>query len=264
MSWIKVRVVLPREPRVMRLAMLLGVSRHEALGLLVEWFCWLDGVTEDGRTGLTEAQIDELFFCNAKSVTGRNAEKCNFCNAMQKIGWLSVDENGEIFAVNYEENNGESAKKRAQTAKRVSNKRKRDCNAKSVTGCNGKSVTREDKRREEYNSKETSSLNTTVCVENEVTERRAGKPLPETAEEVEQFMKAQAICGLKGEELSACASGFFDDMEACGWTARNGAPLFDWHAAARKYLNTWQRRVAGGQGTGKITYRSELPKNYDL
>ena len=263
MSWIKVRVVLPREPRVMRLAMLLGVSRHEALGLLVEWFCWLDGVTEDGRTGLTEAQIDELFFCNAKSVTGCNAEKCNFCNAMQKIGWLSVDENGEIFAVNYEENNGESAKKRAQTAKRVSNKRKRDSNGKSVTGRNGKSVTREDKRRIYKNSKDTYSANTTVSVENEVTERRAGKPLPETAEEVEQFMKAQAICGLKGEELSACASGFYDDMEACGWTARNGAPLFDWHAAARKYMNTWQRKTASSH-SNKITYRSEQPINYDL
>ena len=263
MSWIKVKVILPREPRVLKLAGLLGVTRHEALGLLVDWFCWLDGVTEDGATGLQAEQINSLFECNAKSVTGCNAENVQFCNAMQEIGWISVDENGEVFAVNYEENNGENAKKRAQTAKRVSNKRKRDSNAKSVTGCNADGVTREDKRRIYKNSKDTYSANTTVSVENEVTERRAGKPLPETAEEVEQFMKAQAICGLKGEELSACASSFYDDMEACGWTARNGAPLFDWHAAARKYLNTWQRKTASAH-SNRITYRSEQPINYDL
>lgn len=249
---------------MLKLAGLLGVSRHEALGLLVEWFCWLDGVTEDGKTGLNAGQINSLFECNAKSVTGCNAESVNFCNAMQEIGWLSVDENGEIYAVNYVENNGETAKKRAQTAKRVSNMRKSKCNAKSVTVCNAESVTREDKRRIYNNSKDTYSLNNTVSVGNEVPERRAGKPLPESVEEVQGFMKAQAICGLKGEELSACANGFFDDMEACGWTARNGAPLFDWHAAARKYLNTWQRKSAGSQASGKITYRSEQPINYDL
>ena len=263
MSWIKVRVVLPREPRVLKLAGLLGVTRHEALGLLVDWFCWLDGVTEDGKTGLQAEQINSLFECNAKSVTGCNAENVQFCNAMQEIGWISVDENGEVFAVNYEENNGENAKKRAQTAKRVSNTRKRKSNAKGVTGRNADDVTREEKRREEYNSKENSSLNTTVIVEKEVQERCARRPLPTCAEEVQGFMKAQSICGLKGEELRACASGFFDDMEACGWTARNGAPLFDWHAAARKYLNTWQRKTASAH-SNKITYRSEQPINYDL
>ena len=78
-------------------------------------------------------------------------------------------------------------------------------------------------------------------------------------------MAGQAVCGLKGEELEACANGFFDDMEACGWTARNGAPLYDWHAAARKYLNTWQRKLAGGgKAAEPVVYRSQQPKNYDL
>ena len=78
-------------------------------------------------------------------------------------------------------------------------------------------------------------------------------------------MAGQAVCGLKGEELVACASGFFDDMEACGWTARNGAPLYDWHAAARKYLNTWQRKLAGGgKAAEPVVYRSQQQKNYDL
>ena len=261
MDWSKVNTTLPREPRVLKLARLMGCSRHEALGYMLEWLSWLDGVTQDGETGLTAEQVDELFMCNAKSVTPCNA---TFVQAMLAVGWAGVNEHGEIYAVNYTEHNGESAKKRAQTAKRVSNMRERERHAKSVTPCNAKSVTREEKNNIDKQKEGNSALNT-VCVGTEAQQRRAGKPTPESSEEVRRFMAGQAVCGLKGEELDACASGFFDDMEACGWTARNGAPLYDWQAAARKYLNTWQRKAAGGSKAAEPTvYRSELPKNYDL
>ena len=128
MDWIKLNTTLPREPRVLKLAKLMGCSRHEAMGLFFEWLCWLDGVTQDGETGLTAEQIDELFMCNAKSVTPCNA---TFIQALLAVGWAGVNEHGEIYAVNYTEHNGESAKKRAQTAKRVSNMRERERNAKS-------------------------------------------------------------------------------------------------------------------------------------
>ena len=258
MDWIKVQVTLPRCPKVMRLARLLGVTRHEALGMAVEWFCWLDGVTEDGRTGLTAEQVDELFMCNASSVTGCNA----LCDALVTIGWAEVDENGEVCAVDFEEHNGKSAKKRVQTAERVRKlrkKEKQECNAASVT------KTLPDKIREDIYNKEipNGSINT-VCGEKDEPARLTGKPLPESADEVKRVMAAQAVCGLKGEELEACAQGFWDDMEACGWTARNGAPLWDWTAAARKYLNSWQRRRELRVPGKPTLYRSEQPKNYNL
>lgn len=258
MDWIKLQVTLPRSPKVMRLARLLGCSRQEALGIAVDWLCWLDGVTEDGKTGLTAAQVDELFLCNAASVTGCNA----LCDALVTIGWAEVDENGEICAVDFEEHNGKSAKKRVQTAERVRKmrkKQKKECNASSVT------KTLPDKIREDiYNKEGNLSLNTTVCSASNVSDKRARKPLPESAEEVQSVMAAQAVCGLRGEELEACAQGFWDDMEACGWTARNGAPLYDWVAAMRKYLNSWQRNGLRRGAPAPTVYRSEQSKNYDL
>lgn len=261
MDWIKVQVTLPRSPKVMRLARLMGVSRHEALGLAVEWFCWLDGVTDDGRTGLTAAQVDELFCCNAACVTGCNA----FSDALVAIGWAEVDENGEICVAGFEVHNGKCAKKRVQTAERVRNlrkKQKEECNAAKVTNA------LPDKIREDiYNKGDTFSVYTTVSVGDEVPEKaRAGRPLPADAGEVERVMGAQAVCGLRGEELVACARAFFDSMEAEGWTGRNGAPLYDWVAAARKYVCGWQRRLnAGGAPASKSTvYRSDQPKNYNL
>lgn len=263
MDWIKVQVTLPRCPKVVKLAKLMGVSRHEALGMAVEWFAWLDGVTDDGRTGLTAAEIEGIFCCNARSVTDGNAGVCTFCDALCEIGWAEVDENGEINAVNYETHNGKSAKKRAQTAERVRNMRKKNCNAKSVTNVTQKALP--DKIREDIYNKEipNGSINT-VCGEKDEPARLTCKPLPADADEVKRVMAAQAVCGLKGEELEACAQGFWDDMEACGWTARNGAPLWDWTAAARKYLSSWQRRRELRVPGKPTLYRSEQPKNYNL
>lgn len=264
MDWIKIQVTLPRCPKVVKLAKLMGVSRHEALGMAVEWFAWLDGVTEDGRTGLTPAEIEGIFCCNARSVTDGNAGVCTFCDALCEIGWAEVDENGEINAVNYETHNGKSAKKRAQTAERVRKMRKKKSNAGSVTNVTQKALP--EKRREEkiYNKEIPSEPYTTVCGGKNVSDRRTGKPLPESAEEVQRVMAAQSVCGLRGEELEACAQGFWCDMEACGWTARNGAPLFDWTAAARKYLSSWQRRRELRVPGKPTLYRSEQPKNYEL
>lgn len=259
MDWIKVQVTLPRDPRILRLAGLMGCSRWEALGMAVEWFAWLDGVTTDGKTGLTAEQVDSLFMCHAKNVT----ECHTFCHAMEVIGWIGVDKHGEVFAVNYDKHNGDSAKKRVQATERKRKQREKERHAKSVTSVTPKSGL--DKIREDNNNKDnTLSAYNTVCGGENVPQRRTGKALPEGADEVERFMAGQAVCGLRGDELKACAQGFWDDMEACGWTARNGAPLFDWHAAARKYLNTWQRKAVQGRQVQPTVYRSEQPKNYNL
>lgn len=261
MSWIKINVTLPRSPKILLLGQYLGISRHEALGLAVEWLTWLDGVSSDGETGLTVEQVDELFPCHAKSVTGCHA---TFAQALLAVGWAGVNEHGELYAIKYTEHNGDSAKKRAQASKRKGKQRAKECHAKSVTECHAKSVTREEKNISNNICIPKEPINT-VCGVADVPPRLSGKPKPESAEEVRRFMAGQAVCGLKGEELEACANGFFDDMEACGWTVRNGNPLFDWHAAARKYLTTWQRNLGrGSKGSEGVVYRSQKKQNYDL
>lgn len=262
MDWIKVNTSLARSPKVRRMASLMGVDKHTALGLVLDWLCWVDGATADGCTGLTADEINAEIVCNAKSVTSCNADVLDFCNAMLEIGWLEQDENGIIHVHNFEAHNGENAKRRAQGAKRVAVMRKRVCNAKSVTPCNAPSVTREEKRREEKIDSKESTKKTRPDAEN------ARKlPLPESADTVLAFLAAQPNCGLKGDELLSCAEAFFCEFDAVGWTMR-GQPLQNWHSAARAYLARWQgnnaSRAAAAPRGGKITYRSETQQNYEL
>jgi hypothetical protein len=48
-DWIRINTGLNRHPKVCKLARRLKVSRHEALGLVVELFCWVGQVKESGE-----------------------------------------------------------------------------------------------------------------------------------------------------------------------------------------------------------------------
>lgn len=77
-------------------------------------------------------------------------------------------------------------------------------------------------------------------------------PYPRSIEEISKLMKSTASCGLRGDELEKCATRFFDTMEECGWRLRNGLPIADWRASARKYAQSWQTNIANRPiGTGK-------------
>lgn len=284
MDWIKINTTLPQNPRVVRLGSLMGISTREALGLIIEWLCWLDSATGDGSTGLTAAEVDNLFSpsakrrqnvtlasakCHARSVTASRT----FSNALLEIGWAYEDENGVFCASNYDEHNGKNAKRRAQGAKRVAVARKRVCNANSVTPCNAPSVTREEKSIYKEIKNPNGSINT-VCggaaAQPDDSTRPSSRrqlPLPESADAVLAFLASQPNCGLRGDDLTACAESFFNDFEATGWTMRN-QPVANWHAAARAFLARWQgnlaaRAAAAPQGP-RITYRSETQQNYEL
>lgn len=255
MDWIKINTALPRSPKVVRLASLMGVSEREALGLALEWFCWLDSATADGSTGLHADEIDRVFTCHATCVTGVS----RFCDALAQIGWIFEDENGIICASDFDQHNGESAKKRAQATKRQNAKRAKERHANSVTGVSRK---QRDQRREEKIYKKEDSI------ESSKKPQKEGKiPLPETSDEVLTYIAAQPNCGLTGDELTACVETFFNQSEAVGWTL-NGQPIRDWRASARAFLAKWQNNIASRASaaprTGKITYRSETQQNYEL
>ena len=254
MDWIKINTALPKCPKVVRLASLMGVSEREALGLALEWFCWLDSATADGSTGLHADEIDRVFTCHASSVTGVS----RFSDALAQIGWILEDENGIVCASDFAQHNGESAKKRAQATKRQNAKREKERHATSVTGVSRK---QRDQRREEK------SIEKEDSDESSKKTRREGKtPLPETSDVVLSFLAAQPNCGLKGDELLACAEAFFNDFEAVGWTMRN-QPIQNWHSAARAFLARWQGNNSSREAAaprGKITYRSQTQQNYEL
>lgn len=141
-DWIKMTHALPDKPEVLAIAGKAGLNRFDVVGRLFILWRWFDVHTTDGNAvGVTEVTLEECLFGY-----GANA---GFVAAVVSVGWLDVREGG-IGVVKFDEHISESAKVRAQTAKRVA---KSKSNAKGNAEGNGESVTktvpREEKRREE-------------------------------------------------------------------------------------------------------------------
>lgn len=142
-DWIKMRSNLWDDPRVARLVDLTDSSEAAVIGGLYWLWATADQHTADGfMPGLSCRQID------------RKTGVAGLGQALVDIGWIENHEEG-IFIVNFEDHNGASAKKRAQTAKRVANHRSGNAdetpndessNAPSVTGALARE--REEKEKE--------------------------------------------------------------------------------------------------------------------
>lgn len=136
-DWAKVELNTPDKPEIWQIADTLEIDPDAVFGKVFRVWAWFDEHTEDG---------------NAPSVTKRLLDRqvgvTGFCDSMLQAGWMSEKE-GVISLPNFDKHNGNTAKKRANTNRRVSqyreNKGSKACNAQGVT----KSVTREEKRRED-------------------------------------------------------------------------------------------------------------------
>lgn len=141
-DWIKMRSNLWDDPRVARLVDLTDSSEAAVIGGLYWLWATADQHTADGfMPGLSCRQID------------RKTGVQGLGQALVDIGWIEANADG-VSIVNFEDHNGASAKKRAQTAKRVANHRSGNAvethfnesgNAPSVTGA----LAREREEKEE-------------------------------------------------------------------------------------------------------------------
>ena len=133
MSWIKVEHCSPDKVEIDKIAQMLGIDHDAVFGKCIRFWIWADQQSIDGNAlSVTKAFLD------------RNTFQQGFADALISVGWLIED--GDSFRIpNFDRHNGESAKKRANTAKRVSEHRsvKRKCNTSSVTDA------LPEKRREE-------------------------------------------------------------------------------------------------------------------
>jgi len=137
--WIKFDTSTPDKPEVWAIAASLGIDPDAVVGKLLRVWTWFDDQTEKGNApSVTKALLD------------RNCGVTGFCEAMILAGWLD-EENGVISIPKFDRHNGETAKSRCLTAKRVA--KHKSGNAKSnATGNakgNGDSVTEALPRREE-------------------------------------------------------------------------------------------------------------------
>jgi len=144
MNWIKLDTCTPDKPEVHKLSELLGIDPDEVLGKLVRLWAWADSQTTDGNaTSVTKTLLDRI------------THRKGFADALLSVDWLRQTEFG--FSIpNFDRHNGDTAKSRGLTAKRVS--KLRDARNANVT----QDVTvealpekiREDKNREEEVRKE--------------------------------------------------------------------------------------------------------------
>lgn len=139
-DWIKVEQATVDKPEVLKLAEMLGWDRRHALGLLVEFWCWLDknlsGSCPDFVRHMSRKSLDDVLH-----VPG-------FASALEAVGWAKFDdERGIMRIVNADRHNGNTAKTRALDAKRK--KQSRLENVREMSGSKpDKNRTREEKRRD--------------------------------------------------------------------------------------------------------------------
>jgi len=113
-DWIKIEHVTPDKPEVHRMAEALGIDPDAVVGKLLRLWIWADQQTYFGDAlSVTLSSLDRICF-----VTG-------FAQALVNVGWLTC-ENGLVRFTNFDRHNGNTAKTRAGTMKRMQRKRDAD------------------------------------------------------------------------------------------------------------------------------------------
>ncbi len=165
-DWIKLQCTTPDKPEVFRIADLLNIDPDAVVGKLLRVWIWADQQTSDGNAvSVTHSLLDH--------VTGVSG----FASAMLSVGWLIESENGFSFT-NFDRHNGQTAKSRALTYKRVTKSRNADSVTKTLP------EKRRDRDREEI---EDTSLSHVAFATNKSAEPVAKKlqsVAPEQCDEV--------------------------------------------------------------------------------
>lgn len=93
-----------------------------ALGLAVTWLCWVDEQTTDGATSILPDELDdELGFRGG-------------ADALCEIGWAALGEDGYVRALEFDKHCGETAKARADGARRTAlSKARKKARSEEVT-----------------------------------------------------------------------------------------------------------------------------------
>ncbi len=143
-DWIKMREDLPEDPAVIAIAAATGLDEYGVVGRLHKFWTWTGRHTLDGNArGVTVSWIDRYLHAEG------------FAAAMIAAGWL-VETSDGVSQPNFERHNGQAAKQRALTSKRVANHKAKSnarVNAKGNAPVNARTVSdalpREEKRRED-------------------------------------------------------------------------------------------------------------------
>lgn len=136
-DWIKMRLDLQSHPKVVRILSATQADKFRVIGGLHAVWAIFDTHSEDGLLhGYTPVALDHVI-----GWTG-------FAQAMMDVDWLSWDGSQTLSMPEFQEHNGQSAKRRAEDQKRKRDERKSPQSVRKVSEVNAdKKRTREEKRR---------------------------------------------------------------------------------------------------------------------
>lgn len=186
-DWIKMRCDIRDDPAVIHMADVLDVDDRDLIvGKLQRLWSWANRHSDDGTVKYVGSQWVDQY-----------VELDGFADAMEAVDWLIVSDS-QIEFPEYEKNNGPNAKQRMTDAERQRKSRSRhknvttmshngvteNCDTHGEVECD-KSVTREEKRREENN----------ICAKSD---------LARPCQDFDEFWKAYPKRGgrLRGKEKS--------------------------------------------------------------
>lgn len=141
-DWIPVEEATPRKPEVMRIVALVSRSRHEVVGLLIEFWIWISQNSADGTIDVPLAALPHLIGADDA-----------FWQAVASVGWVK-EKGGRLHIPNSEHWLTHGAKARLSNTRRQQNRRAdvtpqaRQMRDKQ----RDKSATTEQKRTEESNT----------------------------------------------------------------------------------------------------------------
>lgn len=114
-DWIKFEKATLDKPEIFEMAGMLGIDPDAVIGKLLRVWDWFDDQSLDGYAPVTlAAQLN------------RNTGCAQFTEAMLEVGWLAV-ENDRLKIPNFERHNGQTAKDRSLSAKRMAKSRGKSC-----------------------------------------------------------------------------------------------------------------------------------------
>lgn len=176
-DWIKVEHSTVDKPEVLMMAELLGLKRREMLGVLLDFWVWLDRNSRHGVvTHMSRMCLDEV------------TQVAGFSAVLRQVGWAEInDQTGEMTIKNWDRHNGNTAKTRALARDRKVTQRSRSESDEIVT--------REEKRREVKRINKKSTLPAGFAVSDRVKAWAAEKGYGRLPERLEHFIGAAKAGG---------------------------------------------------------------------
>ena len=138
-TWIKFETTTPDKPEVIHMAERLGIDQDAVIGKLLRVWVWADANSIAGSpVAVTSSFLDRLTACPG------------FAVAMREAGWLEGRDAALSFP-SFDRHNGQTAKARAETNRRVANHRQRHEKARATPHVTSSALQKAlpEKRREE-------------------------------------------------------------------------------------------------------------------